>query len=303
MTNQSKFFGTTMSVARNPFAIVLFAAILSVPLFVVRVGAQSGDTGLHTVVIDAGHGGGDPGAPGRMAYEKDIVLSVGLRLGTMIESLFPDVKVVYTRNRDYFVPLAERSNIANRAKADLFISIHANGSEDRSTTGCETFIMGLHKTQENLKIAMRENSVISLEADQSAYEGFDPSSPESYIVFQLMQNAYLEQSLKMADYIQDEFSRDSPVKVNRGVKQAGFVVLYRTTAPSVLVELGFMSNIGEEKLLMDPDNHQRMAECIFNAFKRYKENVDAQAINLTPDTMRNVNAESQKSSVEYQSQR
>ncbi|MDR2563730.1 MAG: N-acetylmuramoyl-L-alanine amidase [Prevotellaceae bacterium] len=261
-------------------------------IFVVIADAQSNDTGLHTVVIDAGHGGKDPGAVGRMSYEKNIVLSVALRLGAMIETWFPDVKVIYTRNRDYFVPLAERSDIANQAKADLFISIHANSVENnRTAIGCETYIMGLHRTQENLEIAMRENSVISMETDQSAYEGFDPSSLESYIVFQLMQNAYLEQSLKMADYIQDEFLKDSPVRMNRGIKQAGFVVLYRTAAPSVLVELGFISNIVEEKTLMNPDNQQQMAECIFRAFKRYKTGVDAQAISLKSDTIQDADVE------------
>ena len=299
MRIQSEIYETAKSATRKGFKVKLISTILCLMIFVMQLGAQSGDTGLHTVVIDAGHGGTDPGAPGRMSYEKTIVLSVALRLGVMIETWYPDVRVIYTRNRDFFVPLAERSEIANQAKADLFISIHANGTDDRGTTGCETFIMGLHKTQENLEIAMRENSVISLEADQSAYEGFDPSSPESYIVFQLMQNAFLEQSFKMADYIQDEFSKDSPVRVNRGVKQAGFVVLYRTAAPSVLVELGFMSNIVEEKTLMDPDNQQLMAECIFRAFKRYKAGVDAQAISLKSDTAQNINKERDDYFIEY----
>ena len=280
-----KFSEMTMPASHMYFAVKLSVMLLFFLILTGSLYAQSSDTGLHTVVIDPGHGGKDPGAPGRLEYEKSVVLSVALRLGFMIETFFPDVKVVYTRNRDYFVGLSERSNIANLAKADLFISIHANGSENRATIGCETYIMGLHVTKENLEVAMRENSVINLETDRSEYEGFDPSDIASYIVFQLMQNAYLEQSFKMASYIQEEFGKDGPVRENRGVKQAGYWVLYKTAAPSVLVELGFMSNISEEHILIDPDNHQQFAECIFRAFKRYKASVDAQAIPLKLDSL------------------
>jgi N-acetylmuramoyl-L-alanine amidase len=240
--------------------------------------------GVRTIVIDAGHGGRDPGALGKNVYEKTINLSVALRLGKLIEEWFPDVKVLYTRIKDVSVDLIERSNLANRNNADLFISIHANSIEnkaDRSRiSGNETYIMGLHKSEDNLdnlRIAMFENSSIKLEENyESKYDGFDPSNPDSYIMFSLMQDEYLEQSLKMAELIQEEF-QSGPVTIDRGVKQGGFYVLWKTAAPSVLIELGFLSHPEEELVLMDEDNQQKMAGCIFKAFKRYKEYMEGYA--------------------------
>jgi N-acetylmuramoyl-L-alanine amidase len=235
--------------------------------------------GVRTVVIDAGHGGKDPGALGKNVYEKTINLSVALKLGMLIEEWFPDVKVVYTRTEDVFVELIERSNIANSNNADLFISIHANAvdneKERTKSTGSETYIMGLHKSEDNLRIAMFENSSIKFEDNYEAkYDGFDPSNPDSYILFSLMQNEYMEQSLKMAELIQEEF-QNGPVSNDRGVKQDGFLVLWKTAAPSVLIELGFISHPEEELVIADNDNQQKMAECILVAFKRYKEYMES----------------------------
>ncbi|MDR2384994.1 MAG: N-acetylmuramoyl-L-alanine amidase [Tannerella sp.] len=234
--------------------------------------------GIRTIVLDAGHGGKDPGALGKNVYEKTINLAVVLKLGKLIEEWFPDVKVLYTRTKDVSVDLIERSNLANSNNADLFISVHANAVENEKdknkTSGNETYIMGVHKSEDN-RVAIFENSSIKLEDDYEAkYDGFDPSNPDSYILFSLMQNEYMEQSLKMAELIQEEF-QNGPVTKDRGVKQDGFIVLYKTAAPSVLIELGFISHPEEELIMMDENNQQKMAECIFKAFKRYKECMDS----------------------------
>jgi N-acetylmuramoyl-L-alanine amidase len=252
--------------------------ILLILILPVKVYSQGGDVnvnGVHTVVIDPGHGGRDPGAVGRNIYEKSINLSVSLKLGQLLEEWFPDVKVLYTRTSDVPVGLIDRSTLANNNNADLFISIHANsienGKDRNSISGNETYIMGVDKSADNLKVAMFENSSIKFEDDyESKYDKFDPSSPESYIMFNLMQSEYLEQSLKMAEYIQEEF-QNGPITKDRGVKQSGFLVLWMTATPSVLIELGYISHPIEELVLMDEDNQQKMAECIFKAFKRYKE--------------------------------
>jgi N-acetylmuramoyl-L-alanine amidase len=238
--------------------------------------------GVRTVVIDPGHGGKDPGALGKRVYEKDINLAVALGFGKLVEEWFPDVRILYTRTTDVFVDLIERSNVANSNNADLFISIHANAVEnekDRNkTSGNETYIMGLHKSEDNLRVAMFENSSIKLEDNyESKYDGFDPSDPESYIMFSLMQDEFMERSLKMAELIQEEF-QNGPVTKDRGVKQDGFLVLWKTAAPSVLIELGFISHPEEELTLMNRDNQQRMSECIFRAFKRYREYMESYAI-------------------------
>ncbi|MDR1340714.1 MAG: N-acetylmuramoyl-L-alanine amidase [Prevotellaceae bacterium] len=238
--------------------------------------------GVRTLVIDAGHGGRDPGALGKYVYEKTINLAIALKLGKLIEEWFPDVNVLYTRKEDVSVDLNERSNLANSNNADLFISIHANSTENanarNSTMGNETYIMGVHKSEDNLEIAMFENSSIKFEDNyEDKYEGFDPTNPESYILFSLMQNEYLEQSLKIAEFIQEEF-QNGPVTRDRGVKQMGLIVLYKTVAPSVLTEVGFLSNPEEELVLMDEGNQQKIAECIFKAFKRYKEYMENYAV-------------------------
>lgn len=232
---------------------------------------------LKKVVIDAGHGGKDSGAIGRKSKEKDIALNVTLKVGKYIQDNFSDVKVIYTRDRDVFVPLSDRSRIANESGADLFISIHCNSTENRSPYGSETYVMGLHKTQGNLDVAMRENAVITYEEDYSTkYEGYNPNSAESYIIFSLIQNSHLDQSLNIASLIQDEF-RERTLRRDRGVKQAGFVVLWQNSMPSVLVELGFLSNPREEDYLITDDGQSYLASAIFRAFREYKTRVESRS--------------------------
>ena len=226
------------------------------------------------VVIDAGHGGKDSGAVGKKSKEKDIVLSIALKVGKYISENLQDVDVIYTRKTDVFIPLHKRAEIANKNKADLFISIHANSTKNMKVIGTETFAMGLHKTKGNLEVAQKENAVIVFEEDYSTkYEGFDPNSAESYIIFSLMQNTYLEQSLKFASLVQDEFTLRVK-RYNRGVKQAGFLVLWNTTMPSVLIETGFTSNPTEEKYLLSQNGQDYLASAIYRAFKKYKNYLD-----------------------------
>jgi N-acetylmuramoyl-L-alanine amidase len=226
------------------------------------------------VVIDAGHGGRDPGSIGRRSKEKDITLSLALKTGRYIEDKIDGVKVIYTREKDEFIELYKRAEIANKAKADLFISIHCNGLSDKRVRGSETFAMGIHKDAGNLEVAMAENSVITLEDDYTTrYQGYDPNSSESFIAFSLMQNIYLEQSLNFASFVQSQF-RDRVGLRDRGVKQAGFIVLWQTTMPSVLVEAGFISNIEEEKFLTSEKGQDYVASAIFRAFRDYKLSID-----------------------------
>jgi N-acetylmuramoyl-L-alanine amidase len=226
------------------------------------------------VVVDAGHGGLEPGAVRGKSREKDLNLAVALLVGKMITDSLPSVEVIYTRKTDISVPLHERSNIANKHNADLFISIHSNSARNTAAKGSETFVMGIAQSAENMEVAKRENAVITYEDDYtSKYEGYDPNSPESFIIFSLMQHAYLDQSLQLAALVQEELGT-YPIKVNRGVKQAGFLVLWRTAMPSILVEMGFISNPEEEKILASKDGQARIAKSIFNAFKNYKSYYD-----------------------------
>ncbi len=226
------------------------------------------------VVIDAGHGGKDPGAVGAKAREKNINLSVALRTGKYISDNLKDVKVIYTRDDDTFIGLAERAEVANKHKADLFISIHSNAMTDKRFTGAETYVLGQTMDEANLQVAMKENSVITFETDyETKYEGFDPNSVESYIIFSLMQNTYLRQSTEFATLIQNQF-RDRVGRKDRGVRQAGFQVLWRTTMPSVLVELGFVTNPDEEKYLLSEQGQDYLASAIFRAFRDYKQTID-----------------------------
>ncbi len=223
-----------------------------------------------TVVIDPGHGGKDSGAQGSKANEKDIVLNVALKLGEYINEHLPEVKVVYTRDKDVFIPLDRRAEIANENKADLFISIHANYISKPSVYGAETFVLGNHRTNEQLEVAKQENSVILYEEDYSVkYEGFDPNSSESYIMFQLMQFAFLDQSQNLAGIVQDQFTNRVGRK-NRGVKQAGFLVLRKTSMPSILVELGFLSNKVEEKFMISEEGQTYLASALFRSVRDYK---------------------------------
>lgn len=222
------------------------------------------------VIIDPGHGGKDPGAVSKGTREKDIVLGIGLKLGKLISDTFPDVKVIYTRNTDVFVPLIERSRIANKSKADLFISLHANFCATPATRGTETFVLGLHRSNDNLDVAKKENSVILLEDNYSStYEDFDPNSSESYIMFELVQNIYMDQSVSFADAIQQQFKSKLETS-NRGVKQAGFLVLRQSSMPSVLIETGFLSNQNEAKYLSSESGQETISLSIFDAFRKFK---------------------------------
>jgi len=228
-----------------------------------------------TVVIDAGHGGKDSGTLGKNTKEKDVALKIALKAGKYIEENIPGVKVIYTRKDDRFLELDERAEIANKNKADLFICIHANAVKSGNAYGTETFIMGLDKAEKNFEVAKRENSVIYLEDNhETRYEGFDPKSPESYILFSLAQSAYQESSLKLAQKIENQF-KSRVGRSSRGVKQAPFWVLWRTTMPSVLIETGFLSNASEEKFLSGGQGQDLIASGIYRAFKEYKAEVES----------------------------
>jgi N-acetylmuramoyl-L-alanine amidase len=226
----------------------------------------------YTLVIDAGHGGKDPGAQSRTAKEKNINLAVALAFGKLVEQNCPDVKVVYTRKTDVFVELDERAQIANRAKADLFISIHTNATASKiGPQGTETYTLGMHRAADNLAVAKRENSVITLESNyEEKYEGFDPNSSESYIIFELMQDKNMESSVKLADLIQKQF-RNTAKRIDKGVHQAGFLVLRATSMPSVLIELGFINNPSEATYLTSTAGVNALAKSIYNAFVAYKK--------------------------------
>lgn len=230
----------------------------------------------YVVVIDPGHGGKDTGAVRNKYLEKDINLGVALVLGDLIEKNMPDVTVVYTRKEDAFVALDKRADIANKAKANLFISIHTNSTASKKTSalGADTYILGLSRTDENLEVAKRENSVILLEDDYTKkYEGFDPNSDESYIIFEFMSNKYRDQSLDFAGYVQRDFKKVAK-RQDRGVREAGFLVLRKTSMPSVLIELGFINNDEEAKFLTTKSGQRIMATSIFSGFKDYKRNLD-----------------------------
>lgn len=228
---------------------------------------------LRTVVIDAGHGGTDPGSLGSKSKEKDIALAISLKLGDYLEENFPDLNVIYTRKTDVFVELRERAKIANRSKADLFICIHANLGNS-SAFGTETFVMGNAKTDANMKAAQRENAVILLEENyEEKYENFDPYSPESYIAMSFTQGVYQSQSVAFADKVQAQF-RDRVGRKDRGVKMEHFLVLHQTTMPSVLVETGFITNPNEEKFLMSEVGQDYLASAIYRAFKEYKTEIE-----------------------------
>ena len=229
---------------------------------------------VRTVVIDAGHGGKDVGCNGKFSQEADVALKLALQLGGMIEKNLPDVKVIYTRKSDHFVELVDRAGIANKNNADLFISIHLNAGPS-AAYGTETYTMGLHTSEGNLKVAKRENSVILHEDNyKENYDGFDPNSPQSHILFALHQSAYLDNSLRFADKVEKEF-RHKVGRHSRGVKQAGFLVLWKSYMPSVLIECGFLTNPNEEKYLNDKSGQSYMASGIYRAFKEYKQELEA----------------------------
>ncbi|MCI7556616.1 MAG: N-acetylmuramoyl-L-alanine amidase [Bacteroidales bacterium] len=255
--------------------------ILICCLFVLPLSAQQGSKTAQkaaqkkafTVVIDAGHGGHDPGAMGKLTQEKKLNLEVSQRLEQQIKLHHPDVKVVMTRKNDVFLTLQQRADIVNKNNADLFICIHTNAAENRNVTGTETFVLGVDKMQSNLDVAMRENAVMLLEDDyQTTYEGFDPNSVDSYIMFELMQDQYIDQSLNFATLVQHQFTDIG--RSDRGVRQAGFWVLHKSACPSVLIEMGFISNINEEKYLASDKGKEDITNSIYQAFEQYKSAYD-----------------------------
>lgn len=228
-----------------------------------------------TLVIDAGHGGHDAGALGAISKEKNINLAVALRFGKYVEQNLPEVRVIYTRKTDVFIPLNERANIANRANADLFISVHTNAlPAGKVARGFETYTLGMHRAKDNLDVAMRENSVISMEKDyQQRYQGFDPRSSESYIIFEFIQGKNMERSVELARMIQRGVC-DGANRPDKGVHQAGFLVLRETSMPGCLIELGFITTPDEERLLNDDSRVDDIARGIYEAFAKYKNKYD-----------------------------
>ena len=223
----------------------------------------------YTVVLDAGHGGKDPGAVGKFSQEKDLNLSLVLKVGELLKAQYPDLNIVYTRSTDVFIPLQTRADIANKNNADLFISIHTNASENKNSKGVETFILGTEKAEKNLDVAMRENAVMKLESDyKTTYQGFDPNSIDSYIMFELMQNNFMDQSLQFATQVQQHFVGHLN-RSDRGVQQASFWVLLKTACPAILFEMGFISNAEEEKFLNAATTMDMMATALVNAFAAY----------------------------------
>jgi len=238
--------------------------------FFVVIGLEAKD---FTVVIDAGHGGKDPGAisANKKLYEKDVTLKVALMVGESIKKNHPEVKVLYTRKTDVFVGLNDRARMANKANADLFISIHTNAAKNRTAKGAETYTLGIEeeRTERNLEIAKRENGVIFLEDNhEKTYANFNPNSPESYIIFEYMQSEFVKESIHMAQYVQEHLASDAN-RHDRGVRQAGFLVLNATSMPSILVELGYISNAEDAKYLGSESGQKRMSRCISEAFDKY----------------------------------
>ena len=264
-----------MTQHRYKILLLLFCFLLTMQSHATQ--QSSGEVkkeGISVVVIDPGHGGKDLGASFGNAVEKNIVLDIALKLGTTIKDNYPDIKVVYTRTSDVFIPLYKRAEIANKNEADLFISIHVNAVNARSVQGTETFVLGLHRNDDNLEVAKKENAVILLEDDyNSTYEGFDPNLPESYIMFETMQEEYQGQSVMLASGIQNEF-RNYAKRLDRSVKMAGFLVLRETTMPSVLIETGFISHNGERQYLTSEAGRTRLAYSIFRAFRDYKSAIE-----------------------------
>lgn len=247
--------------------------LLGILLFVTPTVFSQG-YGIKRIVIDAGHGGKDPGATGKRSKEKDIALKVALFTGNYIEENLKDVEVFYTRKKDVYVDLMKRAQIAHEVDADLFISIHVDAVGSKSVHGPSTYVLGLHRTDDNLRAAQKENAVIKLEEDyEDKYEGFDPGKPESYIIFNFVQNAFLEQSTELANTIQTEF-RTRAGRRDRGVHQAGFLVLRETSMPSVLVELGYITNADEEAFLNTTQGQEYMASAIYRAVRDYKKSIE-----------------------------
>ena len=253
---------------------IICVTILS--FFTFAAQAQTNAYSVKTIVIDAGHGGKDPGACGKISQEKNITLSLALKAGGLISMNCPDVKVIYTRKTDEFIELHKRAEIANKAKADLFISIHVNANVRPEATGTETYTMGVAKNEANLKVAKMENDVISLESDASQYQGMSANDNEAIILHNLQQGAFCDNSLAFAGMIQNKFREDVGRK-DRSVQQAGFLVLWKTAMPSVLIETGFITNEEEEKWLNNSDNQAELAYAIYRAFVEYKKYIESRS--------------------------
>ena len=261
--------------SRNALVLILLAALFVNPLF--ADDKKKKNNKLRTIVIDPGHGGKDSGTMGTKRYtqyEKHIALDISLKLGNYIKEAFPDIEIIYTRKTDVFLELWERTELANEKNADLFISLHCDGFTNPNPSGASVFVMGMSKLKANMDVAMRENSVMYLEDNfKEKYNGFDPKSPESYIVFSLMQNTFLDQSISIAEKIEEEFANKAKRK-SRGVKQAPFYVISRVNMPSILIEAGFLTNPKEEDFLNTELGKDHIASAIFRGFRSYKESVD-----------------------------
>lgn len=276
---------------------IIFACFFLLVALPVRLDAKAIQSKKFTIVVDPGHGGNDPGAVYHGLSEKNIVLSLALKLGKLINQEVPDANLVYTRQTDSFIPLHLRAQKAIDNKADLFLSLHANSCPSPSIKGTETYVLGMHRTNDNLEVAKKENSVILIENDYNTrYEGFDPNSSESYIMFDLVQQLYLEQSLKMASLVQDKFSSHA-ARTDRGVKQAGFLVLRQTTMPAVLIEIGYLSNRDEANYLNSETGQNKLAQAICQAVKDYKHDHETRN-DLTISQSDNADTEQIESSIQ-----
>lgn len=259
-----------MNLACTIAALALMWGLSSATLFVDKGHGYK----LKTIVLDAGHGGKDPGTLGKDNYEKDIALAVVLEVGRILKEELPDVKVIYTRKTDVFIELNERTAIANRNHADLFISVHCNSAGPKSV-GSETYVMGLHKSQGNLDVAKRENDVVLKEDNYLAkYEGFDPKSPLAHIIFANFQSAHITNSIKLAESI-EKYMKSRTKRKSRGVRQDGFLVLWKTAMPSVLCEIGYLSNKKDESYLASSKGQAQVASSIYKAIRDYKRDVES----------------------------
>ena len=274
-TKLPNFSMATMNACFRSLFTFLLVGSLFIPFTSFSQTNKTKSKAIKTVVIDAGHGGKDPGCHGSFALEKVVCLAMSLRLGDLIKTKYPDVKVIYTRDKDVFVELYERANIANRADADLFICIHANAGST-SAYGTETYVLGLHRSESQQKVAESENAIITLEDDKGAkYSDFD-MSPDAIIGIQLQMSVNLDNSIRFAELLQKAFKKLG--RYDRGVKQAGFLVLYKTTMPSVLIETGFLPNPTEEKFIGGAEGQEKMAQSMFSAFEAYKNQMEGKVV-------------------------
>ncbi len=263
-SHTTSYFGVSTTCA---LLVILLLTLIGSPSLFAR-----DKEGRFIVVIDAGHGGHDSGAKGKVSYEKNVVLAVSKKVGAKINELAPQIKVYYSRPDDNFIGLQDRARFAIKKNADLFVSIHANASNSHSPSGTETYVLGLHRTEDNLRVAMKENSAILLEDNYSKkYEDFDPTSSESYIIFQFMANKHLENSLRLAKLVQSGFKSVS--RYDRGVRQAGFLVLREAAMPSVLIEIGFITNREEERYINSHSGQAKIANEIAKAVIEYERQI------------------------------